>query len=50
MALMGGLLCMLAGLARFGFVTDLLSKPIRSGCLNSIALTRWSASCPRCWA
>lgn len=34
-----GALCILAGLARFGFVTDLLSKPIRYGYLNGIALT-----------
>ena len=29
LALMTGALCIIAGLARFGFVTDLLSKPIR---------------------
>ena len=28
-----------AGLARFGFITDLLSKPVRLGYLNGIALT-----------
>jgi hypothetical protein len=39
LALMTGSLCILAGLARFGFVTDLLSKPIRLGYLNGIALT-----------
>ena len=32
-------MCILAGLARFGFITDLLSKPIRLGYLNGIALT-----------
>jgi high affinity sulfate transporter 1 len=39
LALLTGGLCLLAGLARFGFVTDLLSKPIRLGYLNGIALT-----------
>jgi high affinity sulfate transporter 1 len=39
LALFTGALCMLAGLARFGFITDLLSKPIRLGYLNGIALT-----------
>jgi high affinity sulfate transporter 1 len=39
LALLSGGLCILAGLAKFGFVTDLLSKPIRLGYLNGIALT-----------
>jgi high affinity sulfate transporter 1 len=39
LAMLTGALCILAGLARFGFVTDLLSKPIRYGYLNGIALT-----------
>jgi high affinity sulfate transporter 1 len=39
LALMTGGLCILAGLARFGFITDLLSKPVRLGYLNGIALT-----------
>jgi high affinity sulfate transporter 1 len=39
LALMTGALCILAGLAHFGFITDLLSKPIRLGYLNGIALT-----------
>ena len=39
LALLTGGLCILAGLARFGFVTDLLSKPVRLGYLNGIALT-----------
>lgn len=38
-AVLSGVLCILAGLARFGFITDLLSKPIRDGYLNRIALT-----------
>ena len=39
LAILTGALCILAGLARFGFVTDLLSKPIRYGYLNGIAIT-----------
>jgi high affinity sulfate transporter 1 len=34
-----GLLCIASGLARFGFITDLLSTPIRYGYINGIALT-----------
>jgi high affinity sulfate transporter 1 len=39
MALVSGTLCVLAGTARLGFVTELLSKPIRYGYMNGIALT-----------
>lgn len=39
MALVSGALCVLAGAARLGFVTELLSKPIRYGYMNGIALT-----------
>jgi high affinity sulfate transporter 1 len=39
LAILSGASCILAGVARFGFVTDLLSKPIRYGYLNGIALT-----------
>jgi len=39
LAILSGLLCVVAGLARFGFLTDLLSKPVRYGYLNAIALT-----------
>ena len=39
LALLTGGLCILAGLAHFGFITDLLSKPVRLGYLNGIALT-----------
>lgn len=39
LAILTGTLCIMAGLARFGFITDLLSKPIRQGYLNGIALT-----------
>lgn len=36
--LMGGF-CLLAGLIKVGFITDLLSKPVRVGYTNGIALT-----------
>jgi len=39
LAVATGVLCALAGVARFGFLTDLLSKPVRYGYLNGIALT-----------
>lgn len=47
LALMSGLLCVLAGIARFGFVTDLLSKPIRYGYMNGIALTLIMGQIPK---
>jgi high affinity sulfate transporter 1 len=39
MAVVSGTLCILAGTAHLGFVTELLSKPIRYGYMNGIALT-----------
>lgn len=39
LAIFSGGLCILAGFARFGFITELLSKPIRYGYMNGIALT-----------
>ena len=39
MAVVSGLACILFGLLRLGFVTELLSKPIRYGYMNGIALT-----------
>ena len=39
MAIVSGTICVLAGIARLGFVTELLSKPIRYGYMNGIALT-----------
>ena len=35
MALVSGLVCILAGLLRLGFITELLSKPIRYGYMNA---------------
>jgi len=39
MAIVSGIFCILAGAARLGFITELLSKPIRYGYMNGIALT-----------
>src|SRR5678815_3928671 len=39
MAIVSGVVCIAAGLARLGFITELLSKPIRYGYMNGIALT-----------
>ena len=39
LALLSGAFCLLIGLLRLGMVADLLSKPIRIGFLNAIALT-----------
>lgn len=46
-AIFSGALCILAGLARFGFITDLLSKPIRYGYMNGIALTLLIGQLPK---
>jgi high affinity sulfate transporter 1 len=47
LAVLSGLLCMLAGLARFGFIADLLSKPVRYGYMNGIALTVLVSQLPK---
>jgi len=47
LAILSGTLCILAGLARCGFITDLLSKPIRYGYLNGIALTLLIGQLPK---
>jgi high affinity sulfate transporter 1 len=39
MAIVSGAVCVGAGFARLGFITELLSKPIRYGYMNGIALT-----------
>ncbi len=47
MAIISGLVCMVIGLARIGFVTELLSKPIRYGYMNGIALTVLISQVPK---
>jgi high affinity sulfate transporter 1 len=47
MAVVSGIVCILAGAARLGFVTDLLSKPIRYGYMNGIALTVLISQLPK---
>jgi high affinity sulfate transporter 1 len=47
MAIVSGGVCVLAGLARLGFVTELLSKPIRYGYMNGIALTVLISQLPK---
>jgi high affinity sulfate transporter 1 len=47
MALVSGALLIAAGLARLGFVTELLSKPIRYGYMNGIALTVLVSQLPK---
>jgi high affinity sulfate transporter 1 len=39
LSIVTGALCIVAGLLKFGFLTDLLSKPVRYGYVNGIALT-----------
>jgi high affinity sulfate transporter 1 len=47
MALVSGTVLILAGLLRLGFVTELLSKPIRYGYMNGIALTVLISQLPK---
>jgi len=47
MAIVSGLVCILAGVARLGFITELLSKPIRYGYMNGIALTVLVSQLPK---
>jgi high affinity sulfate transporter 1 len=47
LALLSGAVCVLAGVARFGFVTDLLSLPVRHGYMNGIALTIIAIQLPK---
>ena len=39
LSIMAGAVCIAAGLARFGFIAELLSAPVRYGYLHGIALT-----------
>jgi len=47
MAIVCGVVCMLAGLLRLGFITELLSKPIRYGYMNGIALSVLVSQLPK---
>ncbi|MBT9541246.1 SulP family inorganic anion transporter [Thiobacillus sp.] len=47
MAIVSGLVSIAAGLARLGFITELLSKPIRYGYMNGIALTVLISQLPK---
>jgi high affinity sulfate transporter 1 len=47
MAIVSGVVCIAAGLARLGFITELISKPIRYGYMNGIALTVLLSQLPK---
>jgi MFS superfamily sulfate permease-like transporter len=47
MAVVSGLVCVLIGMFRLGFMTELLSKPIRYGYMNGIALTVLISQLPK---
>jgi high affinity sulfate transporter 1 len=47
MAIVSGVVCVVAGMARLGFITELLSKPIRYGYMNGIALTVLLSQVPK---
>jgi len=47
MAIVSGVVSIAAGLARLGFITELLSKPIRYGYMNGIALTVLISQLPK---
>ncbi|MEO8147961.1 MAG: SulP family inorganic anion transporter [Bacteroidia bacterium] len=47
LAIVSGIVCILAGVFRLGFITELLSKPIRYGYMNGIALTVMISQFPK---
>src|SRR3954453_5299078 len=47
MAVVSGLVCILTGIMRLGFITELLSKPIRYGYMNGIALAVLISQLPK---
>lgn len=47
LAVVSGIACVAAGVARLGFITELLSKPIRYGYMNGIALTVLLSQVPK---
>jgi len=50
MAVVSGVFCIVLGLLRLGFITELLSKPIRYGYMNGIALTVLVSQLPKLFA
>ena len=50
MAIVAGLFCIVLGLLRLGFITELLSKPIRYGYMNGIAFTVLVSQLPKIFA
>ncbi|BDB27438.1 sulfate permease [Cupriavidus sp. P-10] len=50
MAVVSGAVCIVMGLLRLGFVAELLSKPIRYGYMNGIALTVLVSQLPKLFA
>ncbi|CAB3789537.1 SulP family inorganic anion transporter [Pararobbsia alpina] len=50
MAIVSGLFCIVMGLLRLGFITELLSKPIRYGYMNGIALAVLISQLPKLFA
>src|SRR5580765_5806810 len=46
-AIVSGVVCVCAGVARLGFITELLSKPVRYGYMNGIALTVLLSQVPK---
>jgi len=47
MAIVAGIVCIAAGVLKLGFITELLSKPIRYGYMNGIALTVLLSQAPK---
>jgi high affinity sulfate transporter 1 len=47
LAVLSGALCIIAAAARLGFIADLLSKPVRYGYMNGIALTVLLSQLPK---
>src|SRR4051794_7437784 len=47
MAIVSGAFCIVVGLLKLGFITELLSKPIRYGYMNGIALTVLVSQLPK---
>jgi len=50
MAIVSGVVCVVMGILRLGFITELLSKPIRYGYMNGIALAVLISQLPKLFA